>query len=114
MPNVSPIGKNVLIGESLPKPRLLNPFKRIKIGNEVNVKVNGQDVVAIVDRPGVYTYLNVDGVDCYVTGALTEGAVFTTQPWSPKEPAKKVKVEAAAEEVEAAAEEVEAAVEEAA
>lgn len=99
MPNVSPIGKSVLIGDSLPKPRLLNPFRRIKIGNEVNVRVNDQEVVAIVDRPGVYTYLNVDGVDYYVTGALTEGAEFTTQPWTPKEPAKKVKVEAVAEEV---------------
>ena len=96
MPNVSPLGKNVLIGESLPKSRLLNPFKRIKIGNEVNVKVNGQDVVAIVDRPGAYTYLNVDGVDYYVTGALAEGAEFTAQPWVPKEPAKKVKAEAEA------------------
>lgn len=90
--NVSHAGKKVLIGGDLTKERLLNPYKRIKLGTEVNVKVDDVDVVAIVDPKQQYTYLNVEGVDCYITGVLTEGTEYGTALWTPKVAVKKVKV----------------------
>lgn len=82
-----------LIGGDLAKDARLNPYKRITKGTEVTVKVDGEELVAIVDTAGKYTYLNVGGVDYYVTGALTEGTEYETCTW---EPAQK-KVKAAAE-----------------
>lgn len=84
-------GKNVIFGGNLTKEWLLSEYKRIKTGTEVNVKVNDVDTVAIVDRAGKYTYLNIDGVDLSFTGAAVEGAEYLTAPWTPKVAAKKVK-----------------------
>lgn len=85
-----------LTGGDLVKDARLNPYKRITKGTEVTVKVDGEEVVAIVDTAEKYTYLNVGGVDYYVTGKLTEGTEYETCTW---EPAPK-KVKAAAEGVE--------------
>lgn len=86
-------GKNVIFGGNLTKEWLLSEYKRIKTGTEVNVKVNDVDTIAIVDRAGKYTYLNIDGVDLSFTGAAVEGAEYRTAPWTPKVAPKKVKVE---------------------
>lgn len=94
-----------LTGGDLAKDARLNPYKRITKGTEVTVKVDGEEVVAIVDMAGKYTYLNVGGVDYYVTVVLTEGTEYETCTW---EPAQK-KVKAAAVEGEPSAEGEEAA-----
>lgn len=73
----------------------LNPFKRITKGTEVNVVVNGEPVVAVVDTAGKYSYLNVGGVDYYVSAALAEGDEFAVEAWEPKP--SKPKAEAGAE-----------------
>lgn len=86
-------GKSVIFGGNLTKEWLLSEYKRIKTGTEVNVKVNDVDTVAIVDRAGKYTYLNIDGVDLSFTGAAVEGAEYRTAPWMSKVSNKKVKVE---------------------
>jgi hypothetical protein len=66
------------------KPLRLNPFKRITKGTEVNVVVNGEIVTAVVDTAGKYSYLNVGGVDYYVSAGLVEGQEFTVEAWEPK------------------------------
>ncbi len=87
-------GRTVIFGGGLEKERILSEYKRIKTGTEVNVKVNDVDTVAIVDRAGKYTYLNIDGVDLSFTGAAVEGAEYSTAPWTSKKvKAEKVKVE---------------------
>src|SRR5215471_7223579 len=57
----------------------LNPYKRISVGKECTVTVDGEPSVAIVDRAGKYSYINVGGTDYYVSGALTDGLEFTTE-----------------------------------
>jgi len=86
-------GRTVIFGGGLEKDRILSEYKRIKTGTEVNVKVNDVDTVAIVDRAGKYTYLNINGVDLSFTGAAVEGAEYSTAPWTSKCDPKKIKVE---------------------
>lgn len=59
------------------KPARLNPWKRIKTGKEVVVTVDGVENTAINDNAEKYGYINVEGVDYYVTGALIEGTAYT-------------------------------------
>ena len=67
-----------LTGGTLAKPRKLNPYKRITRGVEKNIVVDEQEVVAITDNVGKYTYLNVAGVDYYVSDPLEEGGAYET------------------------------------
>jgi len=95
--------KYKLTGGSLTKAARLNPYKRITKGTTINIGVDNIAVEAIVDTAGKYTYLNVAGVDYYVTGALVDGqgyacSEFVQEPPKPKaeakpkaEPAKKSK-----------------------
>ena len=110
-----------LTGGGLDKPRKLNPYKRITKGVEKVITVDGESVTAITDNAGKYSYLNVGGVDYYVSDALVEGGEYTTADVEPKpKPEPKVdpetgevvppkprkrraKAEAANEEVAAAA-----------
>lgn len=73
-----------LNGGGLEKARKLNPYKRISRGVEVNVVVNGDEVVAVRDNAGKYTYLNVGGVDYYVSAGLEAGTQYTTEEVVPK------------------------------
>ena len=66
------------------KPRKLNPYKRITKGNEILVSVDGQDVLAMVDNAGTYTYLTVNGVEYYVSAALESSAAYTVEDVQPK------------------------------
>lgn len=91
-------------GSSLAKNRKLNPYKRITKGNIVNVTVDGAAVEAIVDNAGKYTYLNVGGVDYYVSEALVEGAAYGTEEFvAPVKAEKKPKKAKKAAEGEAEA-----------
>ncbi len=56
----------------------LNPYKRLTRGTEVAVTVDSEEVVAVVDNAGKYSYLNVDGVDYYVNAALNDGDECST------------------------------------
>ena len=67
----------------------LNPYKRITRGTEVVCFVDGEENTAVVDNAGKYTYLNVRGVDCYLTGVLTEGGVYDVAEWVPTAPKAK-------------------------
>ena len=62
----------------------LNPYKRLTKGTTVNVTVDGVALEAVVDNAGKYSYLNVGGVDYYVTAKLEEGMDMTTSVWEPK------------------------------
>lgn len=80
-----------LTGGTLVKPARLNPYKRITKGTTIQVTVNGTPTEAIIDNAGKYTYLNVKGVDYYVTGALAAGSAyesseFVQEPPKPKAP----------------------------
>lgn len=66
------------------KPRKLNPYKRISKGVEKVITVDGEAVTAITDTAGKYSYLNVGGVDYYVSDALVEGGEYTTADVEPK------------------------------
>jgi len=89
-----------LIGGSIDKVVRLNPYKRITKGRAVQCIVNGAPNEVMVDNAGKYTYLNVDGVDYYITGVLEEGVEYTSEEYTPVN--KAAKPEAA--EGEAAAE----------
>lgn len=80
----------------------LNPYKRITRGTEVKVTVDGAELVAVVDKAEKYSYLNVGGVDYYVTAKLEEGGAYETATWVPTAPKAKAKAEPV--EGEAAAE----------
>lgn len=69
----------MLNGETLEKARRLNPYKRLGKGTEVTVTVDGEGLVAVIDAAYKYTYLNVGGVDYYVSAALIDGAAYTTE-----------------------------------
>jgi hypothetical protein len=56
----------------------LNPYKRLARGTEVTVTVDGEELIAVVDNAGKYSYLNVGGVDCYVNAALEDGDECST------------------------------------
>lgn len=69
----------------------LNPYKRITKGTPLLVTIDGVEKEVIQDTAGKYTYLNVGGVDYYITGVLTDGASYETSEWVPAAPKAKVK-----------------------
>jgi hypothetical protein len=75
----------------------LNPYKRITKGTTILIDVDGEQTEAIVDTAGKYTYLNVLGVDYYVTGALAEGEGYTAMEWIPSPPKPKAEPKVDAE-----------------
>ena len=88
---VTAIKRFKLTGGGLTKPARLNPYKRITKGTTIKIGVDGLEVEAIIDTAGKYTYLNVKGVDYYVTGALMDGegyesSEFVQEPPKAKEP----------------------------
>ena len=92
-----------LSGGNLAKPVRLNPYKRAKLGTEHAVKVNGEDVSALVPPKGKYTYLTVNGVEYYVSAELAADNEYTAAVEEPKPAAeKKPKAEKAEGEGKAA------------
>lgn len=96
-----------LVGGNLAKARKLNPYKRIQKGVEKDIKVNGEDVKAITDNAGKYTYLTVGGVDYYISDNVEAGAEFTTEEIVAKPKAEPKAKKAKAEDGEASEEAVE-------
>lgn len=96
--------KMVISGGNLESPVRANPYKRITRGNEIDIKLDGEEVEAIVDNAGKYTYLNVCGVDCYVNAALEQDGEYTSAPWAPA--TKKAKTSKVKEVIAEAAEAV--------
>lgn len=69
----------------------LNPYKRITKGTTLTVTIDGTEKEVIQDAAGKYTYLNVNGVDYYITGILEAGGSYESTEWVPAPPkAKKV------------------------
>jgi hypothetical protein len=96
-----------LVGGNLAKARKLNPYKRIQKGVEKDIKVNGEDVKAITDTAGKYSYLTIGGVDYYISDNIEAGAEFTTEDIVAKpkaEPKAKKEQAEGGEEGEAAVE----------
>jgi len=90
-PAVTPIKRFKLTGGSLTKAARLNPYKRITKGTTITIGIDDVTTEAIIDTAGKYTYLNVKGVDYYVTGALVDGegyasSEFVQEPPKAKEP----------------------------
>jgi hypothetical protein len=87
-----------LTGGSITKVIRLNPYKRITKGRAVQCIVNGAPNEVMVDNAGKYTYLNVNGVDYYITGVLEEGVEYTSEEYTPTNKAAKPEVEGESDE----------------
>lgn len=85
-----------LTGGDLEKARKLNPYKRITKGTAVKIKVKGTELEAMIDTAGKYSYLNVDGVDYYVSAKLNAGQSYDVEDIKATPPQPKAKADSKA------------------